>query len=114
MGKQSGTRIGELKELTQICESLVIQQLQNVVDAEDASEADLTGKQYLNELQLGWSWKWDVEKNGDMVLSDLKPHSNLKRLTIFGYGGSRFPGWFEGPSILINMVSLRPYYCNNV
>ena len=45
VGKQSGTRVGELRELSHIGGSLVIQELQNVVDAKDASEANLVGKQ---------------------------------------------------------------------
>ncbi|RVX04661.1 putative disease resistance protein RGA3 [Vitis vinifera] len=57
---------------------------QNVVDAKDASEANLVGKQYLDELQLEWHCRSDVEQNGaDIVLNNLQPHSNLKRLTIY-------------------------------
>ncbi|XP_019079036.2 putative disease resistance RPP13-like protein 1 isoform X3 [Vitis vinifera] len=113
MGEQSGTRVGELKKLSRIGGSLVIQELQNVVDAKDASEANLVGKQYLDELQLEWNRGSDVEQNGaEIVLNNLQPHSNLKRLTIYGYGGSRFPDWL-GPSVL-NMVSLRLWYCTNM
>ncbi|KAJ9687394.1 hypothetical protein PVL29_016044 [Vitis rotundifolia] len=168
VGKQSGTRVGELRELSHIGGSLVIQELQNVVDAKDALEANLAGMRYLDELELEWGRdRGDelelegngdsgdeegnddssdelelegnddsgdeegnddssdeleleqnddsgVEKNGaDMVLNYLQPHSNLKRLTIHMYGGSRFPDWLGGPSIL-NMVSLRLWGCTNV
>ncbi|XP_010657762.1 putative disease resistance RPP13-like protein 1 isoform X2 [Vitis vinifera] len=114
VGKQSETRVGELRELCHIGGSLVIQELQNVVDAKDASEANMVGKQYLDELELEWNRGSDVEQNGaDIVLNNLQPHSNIKRLTIYGYGGSRFPDWFGGPSIL-NMVSLRLWNCKNV
>ncbi|RVX04623.1 putative disease resistance RPP13-like protein 1 [Vitis vinifera] len=107
VGKQSGTRVGELRELSHIGGSLVIQELQNVVDAKDASEANLVGKQRLDELELEWNRDSDVEQNGAyIVLNNLQPHSNLKRLTIHRYGGSKFPDWLGGPSIL-NMVSLR-------
>ncbi|XP_034701530.1 putative disease resistance RPP13-like protein 1 [Vitis riparia] len=113
VGKQSGTRVGELRELSHIGGSLVIQELQNVVDAKDASESNLVGKQNLDELQLEWNRGSDVEQNGaETVLNNLQPHSNLKRLTIYGYGGSRFPDWL-GPSVL-NMVSLRLWNCTNV
>ncbi|KAJ9703118.1 hypothetical protein PVL29_004758 [Vitis rotundifolia] len=112
--KQSGTRVGELRELSHIRGSLVIEKMQNVVDAKDASEANLVGKQYLDELQLVWSHDSGIERNGeDIVLNNLQPHSNLKRLSIYGYGGSRFPDWLGGPSIL-NMVSLRLWDCQNV
>ncbi|RVW79843.1 putative disease resistance RPP13-like protein 1 [Vitis vinifera] len=114
VGKQSGTRVGELRELSHIGGSLVIQELQNVVDAKDASEANLVGKQRLDELELEWNRDSDVEQNGAyIVLNNLQPHSNLKRLTIHRYGGSKFPDWLGGPSIL-NMVSLRLWNCKNV
>ncbi|KAJ9687397.1 hypothetical protein PVL29_016047 [Vitis rotundifolia] len=114
VGKQSGTRVGELRELSHIGGSLVIQELQNVVDAKDASEANMVGKQYLDELELEWNRGSDVEQKGaEIVLNNLQPHSNIKRLTIYGYGGSRFPDWLGGPSIL-NMVSLRLWNCKNV
>ena len=114
VGKQSGTRIAELRELSCIGGSVVIQGLQNVINAKDASEANLVGKPLLDELQLEWNCDSDVEQNGaDIVLNDLQPHPNLKRLTIYRYGGSRFPDWFGVRSIL-NMVSLRLWNCNNV
>ncbi|XP_034701291.1 putative disease resistance RPP13-like protein 1 isoform X2 [Vitis riparia] len=114
VGKQSETRVGELRELCHIGGSLVIQELQNVVDAKDASEANMVGKRYLDELELEWNRGSDVEQNGaGIVLNNLQPHSNIKRLTIYGYGGSRFPDWLGGPSIL-NMVSLRLWNCKNV
>ena len=114
VGKQSGTRIGELREISHISGSLIIQGLQNMVDSEDASEANLVGKLNLDELLLEWDPDSDVEQNrADVVLNNLQPHSNLKRLTIYRYGGSRFPDWFEGPSIL-NMISLCLWKCKNV
>ena len=114
VGKESGTRVGELRELSQIGGSLVIQELQNVVDAKDALQANLVKKQYLDELQLEWDSHGGDDQNGaNTVLNNLQPHSNLKRLTIYRYGGSRFPNWFGGSSIL-NMVSLRLWDCDNV
>ena len=114
VGKQSGSGIGELRELSHIHGSLVIEGLQNVVDAKDASNANLVGKQYLDELELEWEEDDGVEINEvEMVLDNLQTHSNLKRLTIKGYGGSRFPDWFGGASI-INMVSLCLWGCRNV
>ena len=114
VGKKSGTRIAELRDLSHIGGSLVIQKLQNVVDAKDALETNLVGKQYLNELQLEWDGHRGDDQNGaDTVVKNLQPHSNLKRLTIYRYGGSRFPDWFGGSSIQ-NMVSIRLWDCNNV
>ncbi|KAL6312088.1 hypothetical protein AAG906_015484 [Vitis piasezkii] len=68
----------------------------------------------LDELELEWNRDSDVEQNGAyIVLNNLQPHSNLKRLTIHRYGGSKFPDWLGGPSIL-NMVSLRLWNCKNI
>ncbi|KAJ9687337.1 hypothetical protein PVL29_016001 [Vitis rotundifolia] len=116
VGKKSGTRVGELRELSHIGGILRIKELQNVVDGRDASEANLVGKQYLNDLRLEWNDDDGVDQNGaDIVLNNLQPHSNLKRLTIQGYGGLRFPDWLGGPAMLmINMVSLRLWLCKNV
>ncbi|KAL6328726.1 hypothetical protein AAG906_003412 [Vitis piasezkii] len=116
VGKKSGTRVGELRELSHIGGILRIKELQNVVDGRDASEANLVGKQYLNDLRLEWNDDDGVDQNGaDLVLNNLLPHSNLKRLTIQGYGGLRFPDWLGGPAMLmINMVSLRLWRCKNV
>ena len=52
VGKEIGTRVGELRELSQIGGSLVIQGLQNVVDSKDALQPNLVKKQYLDELQF--------------------------------------------------------------
>ncbi|RVW24527.1 putative disease resistance RPP13-like protein 1 [Vitis vinifera] len=109
VGKQSGTRVGELRKLSHIGGSLVIQELQNVVDAKDASEANLVGKQNLDELELEWHCGSNVEQNGeDIVLNNLQPHSNLKRLTIHGYGGSRFPDWLGYAKMEEMVVHGRP------
>ena len=114
VGKQSGTRIGELGELSHICRSLIIQGLQNMVDSKDACKANLVGKSNLDELLLEWDHDSDVEQNrADVVLNNLQRHSNFKRFTIYRYGGSRFPEWFEGPSIL-NTISLSLWKCKNV
>ncbi|RVW30536.1 putative disease resistance RPP13-like protein 1 [Vitis vinifera] len=116
VGKKSGTRVGELRELSHICGILSIEELQNAVDGGDASEANLVGKRYLDDLRLEWNDDDGVDQNGaDLVLNNLLPHSNLKRLTIQGYGGLRFPDWLGGPAMLmINMVSLRLWRCKNV
>ena len=44
VGEQSGSSVRELRELSKIRGSLVVQELQNVVDAMDALGVDLVGK----------------------------------------------------------------------
>lgn len=86
-----------------------------MVDGRDASKANLVGKQYLDDLWLEWNEDSGVEQNGSkIVLNNLKPHSNLKRLTIERYGDLRFPDWLGSPAILINVVSLHLWSCWNV
>ncbi|KAG5539198.1 hypothetical protein RHGRI_019679 [Rhododendron griersonianum] len=50
-----------------------------------------------------------VESN---VLDMLRPHINLKELTIIGYHGLTFPTWV-GNSLFCNMVSLKFQNCEN-
>ena len=113
VGKKSGTRIGELRELSHIGGILHIEGLKNVVDGRDALEANLVGKQYLDGLRLEWS-SFGEQNGADIVLNNLQPHSNIKRLRIEQYEGSRFPDWLGCPAILISMVSLHLERCENV
>ena len=48
--KKSGIRIRELREHSHIGGILHVEELQNVVDGRDALEANLVGKQYLDDL----------------------------------------------------------------
>ena len=55
VGKKSGIRIGELRELSHIGGILHIEELQNVVNGREVLEANLASKQYLDDLRLEWS-----------------------------------------------------------
>ncbi|KAF2322500.1 hypothetical protein GH714_017337 [Hevea brasiliensis] len=63
LGEQGGSRIKELRELQDLRGELCIRNLQNIVDSQEAIEADL------------------------------KPHKHLSYLSIVGFGASRFPNW---------------------
>ena len=56
VGLKSGTRIEELKELSDLKGIFTISNLQNVKCGRDAMEANLKDKRYIDELVL----KWDV------------------------------------------------------
>ena len=86
--------------------------LQNVVSAEDAAGALLVEKTDLDELVLEWVDDSIVPKNVRNVLEQLEPHTNLKKLSIKIYCGTRFPHWL-GKSSFSNMVSLRLSDCMN-
>ena len=112
VGQKSGSGIGELKELSNLKGTLKISKLQNVMCSRDAMEANLKDKRYLDELVLEWDEEAsDVIQNGD-VIDNLQPHTNLKRLSIIGFGGSRFSTWIANP-LFCNLRVLMLRNCKN-
>ncbi|KAE8691691.1 Gibberellin-regulated family protein [Hibiscus syriacus] len=110
VGNHSGSSISELGELQQLRGSLAIFNLQNVFNPRDALEAKIKDKEYLTELLLKWSGHTlDTSTERD-VLSMLQPHTNLEKLSIESYGGTKFPDWL-GDCSFSNMVSLRLSHC---
>ncbi|XP_071725089.1 putative disease resistance protein At3g14460 [Rutidosis leptorrhynchoides] len=103
----SGSGIMELGLLTSL-QTLCISELQNVT--EDASKAELRNKSDLSELVLKWSQCHGGDNNSEIVLDQLKPHTNLKKLIIEGYNGTKFPNWLVD-SLFSNMVSLHLRNC---
>jgi hypothetical protein len=83
------TQVGHLLEL---CGSLSIDGLESVEGREEADEAKLMQKKHLEELKLIWN---DTQSNKDdraqQVLESLKPHSNLRKLSIRGHRGGTCP-----------------------
>ena len=105
VSKDSGSRINELGKLSHLRSTLTISKLEFVVNAIDASKADLKSKNYLNELVFQWNSDTHEVQTETKVLKNLRPHENLKKLTIENYGGARFPNWL-GDAIFANMVFL--------
>ncbi|XP_028787827.1 putative disease resistance protein At3g14460 [Neltuma alba] len=95
VGKLSnGLGIKELNKLPHLQGKLSILKLQNVVDSEDALDANLRRREKIEDLVL----KWDGDDTQDsqivkMLLDMLQPSTNLQRLTIDYYGGTSFPKW---------------------
>uniref|UniRef100_A0A7N2LBQ2 CC-NBS-LRR protein n=1 Tax=Quercus lobata TaxID=97700 RepID=A0A7N2LBQ2_QUELO len=107
---------GELKELNRLNElrgNLSIENLKRVKDARlEYKDANLKEKQCLDRLDLKWVEE-DINENGaagydDMSLEALQPHINLKALSLWGYGGVRFPHWFLS---LTNLVQFKLESC---
>ncbi|XP_048135903.1 putative disease resistance protein RGA4 [Rhodamnia argentea] len=104
----------ELKGLNNIRGSLSIENLQSVIDAEAEYEAaNLIGKHSLESLALDWG-RFDADDvvigNKDEVLLDgLRPHSNLHKLTVYGYKGKRFPRWMTDGSSFPNLAGFSLY-----
>ncbi|CAL5361710.1 unnamed protein product [Camellia sinensis] len=110
VGKSKGLGIEELKDLRHLQRRLSISSLQNVTNGMGAMEAKLEEKMYLEKLVLEWSSSTnDSEKERD-VLDKLKPHTNLKRLEIKNFGGTRFPDWL-GDKSFCNIVHLSLDNC---
>ncbi|GLT30459.1 hypothetical protein SLA2020_052580 [Shorea laevis] len=115
VGKASGMmRLFELKNLSQLRGRLSILDLQNVLDVQDAREANLDKIHGLEELVLEWTTS---ENHRDelvlemQVLSWLKPHSNLKSLKISCYGSENFPPWVCDPLLFFNLSSMELSNC---
>ncbi|KAG6632516.1 putative disease resistance RPP13-like protein 1 [Carya illinoinensis] len=110
VGKQSGAGIEELGRLANLGGKLPISDLQNVVSPIDALVASMNDKKYLEELELKWNDEDNISESQMVVLDNLKPHANLKSLSIIGYGGKIFPDWI-GHHSFSNIASLRLINC---
>ena len=115
VGQKSGLRIGELKEISSLKGIFTISNLQNVKCGRDAMETNLKDKGYLDELVLKWdegAGDHHVLQQNEDVIDNLEPHTNLKRLYIYCFGGSRFPTWVANP-LFSNLRSLELENCKN-
>nr|XP_024934403.2 putative disease resistance protein At3g14460 [Ziziphus jujuba var. spinosa] len=122
VGEDNGTKIEELRELSDLHGELSLQNLQNVASATDASEARLMDKKYLEGVHLFWevntNYPLNLRRRGyendtmhhREVVEKLLPHTNLKRLSINGYEGTSFPTWL-GDHSFCNIVSIELRDC---
>ncbi|KAJ4711531.1 Disease resistance protein [Melia azedarach] len=114
VGKNIGFQLRELKSLEKLQGKLKISGLENVKDVADSKKAELNGKRNLTELFLEWNnSSADDSREPETettVLERLRPHVNLKELTIKGYGGSKFPIWL-GDTMFSNLVLIRFENC---
>ncbi|KAG2668823.1 hypothetical protein I3843_14G008100 [Carya illinoinensis] len=107
------SNIGELGKLINLRGNLLIQELQNVRSAKDAS---LKTKGYLEQLVLEWNHPKEalgISESQRDVLEDLQPHENLKCLTLKCYGGNGFPNWIgQGLPLLSELTLIDCKYCS--
>ncbi|XP_034888603.1 putative disease resistance protein RGA4 [Populus alba] len=126
VGGENGGRISELQGLNNLAGELSITHLVNVKNLKDATSANLKLKTALLSLTLSWQGNGDYlfgplsyvppeqRKSVDMeVLEGLQPHSNLKKLRIYGYGGSTFPNWMMKLPYLVEM-ELSAHHCEQL
>ncbi|XP_058721564.1 putative disease resistance RPP13-like protein 1 [Vicia villosa] len=106
-----GLKIEDLGKYPHLRGSLSISQLENVIEPSDASQANLEMKKEIDKLELGWSYSAPSNSQiHSVVLERLRPLTNLKNLTISGYGGDKLPNWMNDP-LFSNMVCLRISGC---
>ncbi|KAJ6370968.1 hypothetical protein OIU77_001471 [Salix suchowensis] len=117
VGKEEGRHIGELRSLNNLAGELSITDLDNVKNLTDAKSANLNSKTALLSLTLSWegNGRHDIPNNDEEVLGALQPHANLKKLTLIGYGGSKFPSnWMMNLNLTLpNLVEMEITACPN-
>ncbi|XP_058079954.1 putative disease resistance protein RGA4 [Magnolia sinica] len=111
VGKDSGCGIRELQGLN-LGGNLTIRNLENVMCAADAQEANLKDKPNLCKLHFSWGRDIDLQLEGNVeqTLEGLQPHPNLKRLTVEEYMGVKFPHWMCSSS-LPNLIKVSVINC---
>ncbi|MED6149554.1 hypothetical protein PIB30_063636 [Stylosanthes scabra] len=107
------SQIKELGALANIHESLHIHQLENIMDGAQALEARMADKKHIRCLYLTWSSNnhSHIDDSQD-ILNNLRPHTNLRKLSIKEYKGLAFPYWLAHSSYK-NMTELHLYGCSN-
>ncbi|OAY70923.1 putative disease resistance protein RGA3 [Ananas comosus] len=111
--KDDQHKIGELKHMTQLHGCLHIKKLENVESKEDACEAELDNKPYLDELILEWSRGTSNSHHDIEVLEGLQPRQKLKQLEIRHYGGTTSPSWLR-PQTLTCLSKLHIEECSKL
>ncbi|KAF2920748.1 hypothetical protein DAI22_08g234800 [Oryza sativa Japonica Group] len=96
--------IEELKQLRYLTNMLGLYNLRKIKSTSNAKEANLHQKQELSILRLFWGcmssyMPGDKDNNEEEMLESLKPHSKLKILDLYGYGGSKASVWMRDPQM---------------
>ncbi|KAJ6370852.1 hypothetical protein OIU77_001373 [Salix suchowensis] len=122
VGKEEGRHIGELERLNNLAGELRIMDLVNVKNLTDARSANLKLKTAVLSLTLSWQGNGQSDSipsipnnEADEVLGALQPHSNLKKLRLIGYYGSKFPStWMMNLSLMLpNLAEMEITECPN-
>ncbi|XP_068328592.1 disease resistance protein RGA2-like [Pyrus communis] len=111
LGRGGSAGLAELGTLKELRGDLKIDKLRHVVSESNVGRP-LKDKQHLCSLGLSWKRGEDVsavdEEDIIKSMEVLQPHSNLKQLIVWYYGGVRFASWFFS---LINIVNLQLSGC---
>ncbi|KAK9138008.1 hypothetical protein Sjap_008602 [Stephania japonica] len=115
-----GCSLAELEGLNLLRGEWDIFDLDNVKNVRYAEKANLKAKKGIYSLGLEWDRDEGDEQDGtncekfndDDVLEALQPHSDLKKLMVRGFCGTRFPRWIQSRSTLGGLVEIYFYKCN--
>ncbi|KAH6818659.1 hypothetical protein C2S51_002262 [Perilla frutescens var. frutescens] len=106
VGRAKGYGIGELKNMKFLRGCLCIKNLENVRNVNEAKEARLDMKPFLDRLELEWDG-FGARDHHEQVISGLLPHENLKELSMTNYSGVSLPGWFSSPLCKLSSINLQ-------
>ncbi|KAK4566313.1 hypothetical protein RGQ29_002530 [Quercus rubra] len=120
VGQDAGHRIEELGYLNQLRGKLNLLHLEHVRDKEEARTANLEEKAKIYKLGFYWfrEEREGNHENDEELLEGLKPHRYLKSLTIYGFGGKKFPSWmltsldaWDGILLFGNLIEIKFREC---
>ncbi|CAO2152149.1 unnamed protein product [Urochloa humidicola] len=114
----SGFELRQLQSMNQLVQ-LGIYRLDNIRSKQEASEARLTDKIYLEDVRLSWdddscTSSGASTETATNVLEGLTPHQSLKHLQIIGYRGSSYPSWLATDVSVISLKSLHLEKCKEL
>ncbi|KAL7617810.1 hypothetical protein Lser_V15G03611 [Lactuca serriola] len=111
----NGFKISNLKDLSDLQGQLSIMGLEKVINPMQAKDANLYQKKGLDVLEMGWGNEFDSSGNDLIeyeVFKELRPHPNLKKLSILNKKGTRFPTWVGDPSF-DQLTEITLYGCRS-
>ncbi|BBG93396.1 NB-ARC domain-containing disease resistance protein, partial [Prunus dulcis] len=105
-----GSEIEELAALNQLKGKLIIRNLEDVRNGDEASKAKLEEKKKVRHFLFEWTQNRSTTNNNEEdVLEGLQPHSELERLAIQFFMGTKFPSWMIK---LDNLKKIKLKGCN--
>ncbi|XP_065625078.1 putative disease resistance protein At3g14460 isoform X2 [Quercus suber] len=119
VGKDNGSKIGDLMNLKFLQGRLCISSLENVLDVEDARRANLNGKKNLDALEIEWGSAPNDLQDASIakdILHMLRPSTVVKKLSIHGYIGVKFPTWLgdDSFSYIVDLKIVRCAKCKSL
>ncbi|KAL8493633.1 hypothetical protein ACS0TY_024714 [Phlomoides rotata] len=112
VGRNEGYGIGELKNMRFLRGCICIKNLENVANVNEAKEAMLHTKPFLDRLELEWDDMGARSSASDEeILAGLRPHEDLKELVLTNYKGYLLPSWFSSSLCKLSSISLQK--CKN-